>query len=240
MSEWYLSRSGEQEGPFTAAQIGEFLSSGQLRASEAHAWKEGMAEWKTIAESGVLAEAAMSGTGAAARTVPTPSAQPVQQAQAGLSAAAPLNPYTAPSVTQAAVVQPEVGRYPGFGRLAYVGMQILLMIVLLVLVFIASAVTGQDLQGAGIATLLVLLVSTAGGIYIGLKRVQNLGMSGWAILWSFVPIMNIWIGWRALACPEGYEDHRQLDTAGKVITGLWIALIALAVLGNIVALAGGQ
>lgn len=32
------------------------------------------------------------------------------------------------------------------------------------------------------------------------------------------------------ACPPGYDDHQQLDTAGKVLTGVMI----LAFVGNII------
>jgi uncharacterized membrane protein YhaH (DUF805 family) len=66
-------------------------------------------------------------------------------------------------------------------------------------------------------------------LYVGAQRTKNLGMSGAAILWTFVPIMNLWIGWRMIACPEGYEDHRTLDVPGKVISGLWIGMIVLAI-----------
>jgi len=46
--------------------------------------------------------------------------------------------------------------------------------------------------------------------------------------------MNIWIGWRMMACPEGYEDHRTLDTPGKVLSGIWIALMVLAIGSSLV------
>ena len=45
-----------------------------------------------------------------------------------------------------------------------------------------------------------------------------------------VPIVNILVGVRYIACPEGYADHQTLDTAGKVIVGLFFAMIALVVL----------
>ena len=45
-------------------------------------------------------------------------------------------------------------------------------------------------------------------LFVAYQRVKNLGMSGWALLWTLVPFMNVWIGWRMIACPAGYEDHR--------------------------------
>ena len=65
----------------------------------------------------------------------------------------------------------------------------------------------------------------------GVQRVRSLGMSAWGILWFTVPILNIWIGWRMIACPAGYHHHHNLDTAGKVITwmspGFVVLLVAL-------------
>ena len=87
---------------------------------------------------------------------------------------------------------------------------------------------GIGFFGAG---LIMMIVS----LFIAYKRVKNLGMSGWALLWGIVPFMNIWIGWRMIACPAGYENHRTLDTAGKVISGIMIGLVGLAVVANIIA-----
>jgi hypothetical protein len=43
----------------------------------------------------------------------------------------------------------------------------------------------------------------------------------------------VWIGWRMLACPEGYEDHRTLDIPGKIISVIWIVFLLLAILGAV-------
>ncbi|MGE9267068.1 MAG: DUF4339 domain-containing protein, partial [Verrucomicrobiales bacterium] len=72
MNEWYISKGNGQEGPLTAKQIGALLEQGELRATEHHAWKEGMPEWKSIAESGVLTEISM-GHGGRANEAPSPS-----------------------------------------------------------------------------------------------------------------------------------------------------------------------
>ena len=93
-------------------------------------------------------------------------------------------------------------------------------------------------EGAGGAIMIVILVLglgvMAGSFYTAYQRVKNLGMSGLALLWTLVPIMNMWIGWRMFACPAGYEDHRTLDTAGKVISGIVIGLVALMIVSNII------
>ena len=47
--------------------------------------------------------------------------------------------------------------------------------------------------------------------------------------------MNIWLGYRLYACPAGYQTHKKLDGAGKVMVGVYVAilLLNLAVLGSV-------
>ncbi|MEP4076262.1 GYF domain-containing protein [Haloferula sp.] len=246
MSEWLISRKGGQEGPFTAKQIGELLAKGELKANEAYAWKEGMPEWKKIAESGVLAEASLGQDQPARVATPTPTPSPSatptpsQVHQPAPQAASSVNPYATP----ATVATPSSNfdnplDYPGIGRLAYLGLQIGLSVVAYAILFVAilGAGAGNSPEGALIGVIVVVLIAVVGGLYIGVKRVQNLGMSGWAILWSFVPIISIWISWRMFACPAGYEHHKQLDTPGKILTGIMIGLFVLSVVVNIIAAA---
>jgi len=44
-----------------------------------------------------------------------------------------------------------------------------------------------------------------------------------------VPILNIVVGIRLIAAPEGYAVHKTLDTPGKVIVGLLIGALLLFV-----------
>lgn len=69
----------------------------------------------------------------------------------------------------------------------------------------------------------------------GVQRVRNLGMSAWGILWVIVPILNVWIGWRMIACPAGYHHHHNLDTHAKVITWISPCFVVLLVALNRIA-----
>lgn len=225
MSEWYLSRDGQQEGPMTAPQIGALLAHGLFKANEAYVWKEGMADWKTIAESGILAESAM----AQARPAG------VAASPAPLQTASSLNPYATPATTSdAAAFDPG---YPGIGRLAYFLWHIGLGVIVYGVLFLVAAAKGgtASLDGYVGGSLLVSSILGVGSLYLGLKRVRNLGMSGWAILWTFVPIISLWISWRMFACPAGYDDHRQLDLAGKILTGLVVGTFLLAIVASFMA-----
>jgi uncharacterized protein (DUF983 family) len=56
-----------------------------------------------------------------------------------------------------------------------------------------------------------------------------MGYSSWWCLGAFVPILNILIYFRCMACPEGYAYHKTLDTPAKIIAGIILSLMALGV-----------
>ena len=241
MSDWYIARGGAQEGPLTAQQIGDMLAKGELRAGETHAWKEGLADWKPLAESGVLAEASMSQVAPSIAASPVMAPSAVQQPRP-IAQPAAVNPYAAPAANHGISTSFERPlEYPGIGRLAYFGLQFALAIVVYAILFLVILGSGSvnSFEGVIPGFLLVMVFGVTAGIFIGVKRVQNLGMSSWAILWNFVPIISVWISWRMFACPAGYEQHRQLDTAGKVLTWLLVGFFILAVVGNIFVAANG-
>ncbi|MGB6219879.1 GYF domain-containing protein [Haloferula sp.] len=241
MSEWFIARDGSQEGPMTAAQVGALLANGEVKANTTFAWKEGMAEWKSLAEAGLLKEISMGSPPPATGGLQTPSAvanpQPTPTpAQVAPQSTGALNPYAAPSSTITATRDSaQTLEYPGIGRLAYFLWQMGISVIaygLLFAVILGSSGSGGSEGIAGLFILVVMIVGVA-AVFLGVKRVQNLGMSGWAILWSLVPIISVWISWRMFACPAGYHDHKQLDTAGKVLTGILIVFFILAVVANV-------
>ena len=60
-------------------------------------------------------------------------------------------------------------------------------------------------------------------------------MSGLYSLLMFVPFANIYIGVKCAVCPEGYQDTKKLDTAGKILAGIFIGFVVLMVIGVIMA-----
>ncbi len=141
-----------------------------------------------------------------------------------------VNPYAATTAATAAPTLPTQS-YGGIGRLAYFGLSFLVGIVFNVL----SVVVG----GAGDAAPAIALLMFVGYLiaicWVVAQRMINMGYSAWWCLGMFVPILNLLVGLRAIACPEGYADHRTLDTAGKIIAGTILALIVLGVVAIIFA-----
>ncbi|MCZ6886922.1 MAG: hypothetical protein O7H39_00390 [Gammaproteobacteria bacterium] len=132
------------------------------------------------------------------------------------------------NVYQAPAADLDTGRstteYGGLNRGKYFLYSIGLQVVYYILLAIFAAVLESPVM-IGIAVVAMFI----GAIYLGFQRFVNIGTSGWWILMVFVPIANFYYGVKALAFPEGYDDHRQMDTTGKVIIGLFVGMIVLGI-----------
>lgn len=79
------------------------------------------------------------------------------------------------------------------------------------------------------------LIAIVLSIVLVVNRLHNIGMSGWWSLLILVPIANLFVGVRCAICPEGYQDTKKLDTAGRVLAGIFIACLVIVVIAVIVA-----
>lgn len=133
------------------------------------------------------------------------------------------NPFAAPASTGYATENLQGRTYGGIGRLAYFGYSFLINIISGVLQ--AAMVAGE----MGGLVLIVAVVGMVFGIWIAVQRLINVGLSGWWVLGLIVPILNIWVAVQCIAAPEGYAQHKTLDTAGKVIIGLFLGAVVLVI-----------
>lgn len=90
-----------------------------------------------------------------------------------------------------------------------------------------SAETQKSMLSAGMLANAVSLIMTLVTVLMVISRLTNLGMSRWNFLWFMVPLANIWIGYRVVACPAGYANHTTLDGAGKGLAFLYFAAMLL-------------
>ena len=134
------------------------------------------------------------------------------------------NPYASTATLETTATPYQSRQYGGIGRLAYFGLSFLAQLVINAMEFVVR-------ENADLAVILfpLAIVSLGIAMWLGALRMINAGYSGWWCLGLMVPILNILVGVRALACPEGYADHGVLDTAGKIVVGLFIALIVVVV-----------
>jgi len=117
--------------------------------------------------------------------------------------------------------------YGGIGRAAYFGLSFAIGVPNNIVHYFA------DEAGATGVVLITTIFGLVVTIVLAVQRLKNLGYSGWWTIGLIVPILNILVGLRCLAAPEGYADHKTLDTAGKIIIGLIIGLFVLVVVAAI-------
>ncbi|MFC1739295.1 DUF805 domain-containing protein [Planctomycetota bacterium] len=77
------------------------------------------------------------------------------------------------------------------------------------------------------AALLGQIIVLAVSFILLANRLHNIGKSGWMSLLILVPFANLYIWIICSVCPEGYHDTKKLDTAGKIIAGIFIGLVVL-------------
>jgi len=147
-----------------------------------------------------------------------------------------LNPYAAPNVV---VDNPKSEgyrkSYGGIGRLAYFGYTSLAAVVYQVLVMGLVSFAGGAGDNVLLLVLPILLAYLGVLMFVVAKRMINCGYSPWWCVGIIVPLVNILVGFRALCCPEGYADHKKLDTASKTTIGIIIGAFLLLVLFAVIA-----
>ena len=142
------------------------------------------------------------------------------------------SPYATPESTQS-LGEVETQRvYGGIRRLPYFAFSVLSAVVFQVIAFALgySEEATASTENAGIF-LIVLGIFLAITLWLVASRSINSGYSPWWCLGIFIPILNIIVGIRCLACPEGYAQHKTLDTAGKVIGIIFLAVMVLVFAG---------
>lgn len=83
----------------------------------------------------------------------------------------------------------------------------------------------------------IQIIAIALSFVLVVNRLHNIGMNGWWSLLILVPLANLFIGVKCVMCPEGYQDTKKLDTAGKIIAGIFIGLaVVVFVIGTIAVL----
>ena len=144
-----------------------------------------------------------------------------------------VNPYAAPQTSPSQATFKPHGTYAGIGRLPYFGIVVGIGLVFIVVFSFVLGTLGPE--GSGALLPFLLLAHTGVSLVPVYFRLMNIGMSPWLCLLTLVPIINIFIGIRCLIYPEGWEDHRQFDTAAKVISwvlgGILLLFVILMVLG---------
>ena len=208
---WFYTREGEKIGPVTLSDLRIKASEGALNPRLDMVWTQGMDGWKASGEIEGLFERS------AAPQVP------VELAPAA-------DPYRPPGQGTAAEMMNHQGDWPGARRRSFFFMTCLfpsLWILGLAAAtpFLASKLGDRITAFVPLVAMLVLVVAV---LYFAVRRLINLGMSGWWIIGSFVPFLNVWVNYRCFACPGGYAYHKKLDGVGVFLAIVyWLVLVSL-------------
>ena len=158
-----------------------------------------------------------------------------------------IRPSRRSSKTQNAYATPEANNdletpeYGGLSRGKYWLWSFLIPIISMIAIFGLAVVFGASMamiddpnktipMGILVSIGIVYMAMLVGYIYIQVKRLHNLGSSGWLCLLQLVPIANLWLAYRICCCPEGYADHKTLDKTGKILIGILVFFVIMSLL----------
>ncbi len=213
---WFYSKEGRRSGPVSLEELKALAQGGGLNPRLDLVWVQGMADWTVAGEV----------EGLFVRKAAPPPAQETLSQDAG--------PYTTPRQDSAAELMGREVNWPGTGRLGYfVAIWVFPMLFGFVVGLFTPLIQGQFGGPVGEwAFLAASLLPLPVAIWFSLSRLVNLGMSRWWFLGNFVPILNLWVGYRCFACPTGYAFHKKMDGVGIFLAILyWLVLLAfLAIL----------
>lgn len=218
---WYYTANGQRIGPVSRGELQEMAANGKLNPRYDQCWTNGMAQWTPAGEIEGL--------------FPKPKAD-ARDGKPALAEKSPFQQQRQESKLSETDLERELrsAKWPGATRRVYLFATWVLPIIVGAAVaglswFLLDPENPEDVAVlpmlSGIAVLAVFIVI----VFIWLQRFQNLGMSRWWILGNFVPILNLWLGYRAMCCPAGYEYHRKLDGIGVFLAIIYWGFILLSV-----------
>jgi len=203
----YTDRTGAQAGPVSTTELQQMIATGIVPGTGI-VWKQGMAEWAMHSQVPELQ------VQPAAVVTPAPATTPNKA----------LNPYAPPQAvtpedpTASVTPMDVVMEYGGIGRLSY-----FLKFLVYGFIFVV-AVIGAVFMESLVFGIIALFAFAIMIIRLDYQRLQNMGLSGWWIIFAFVPLANTFFGIMLLSCPKGYGDTKKLDKPG-IITAVILILI---------------
>jgi len=229
---WFYTTNGERLGPVSKDQLCELAATGQLNPRLDLCWTKGMPEWLPAGEIDGLFEKKRSEEDGGGKS----SEQDL-----------PRHPQVLSKLSESELELKLLNAtWPGANRRVYLLACFLLPILVVALSyllqqFIFNAENPDDARMLVMANGVLGIVFVIATILVALMRFQNLGMSRLWFLASFVPLLNLWVGYRMICCPAGYEFHRKMDGAGIFLAVLywgWFLLFAVVFAVIIIAMLG--
>ncbi|MEP2776839.1 MAG: DUF4339 domain-containing protein [Luteolibacter sp.] len=213
VKEWYVTHEGKQFGPVSLDDLKFEAERGELNPRLDMVWKEGMKEWMP---SGDL------------EAVFTKNKEAEKKEVEG-SSFTEFDPEE--SKTERMKLQ---GKWGGASRSTFIFLCYIFPILWIIGVGYAATFLKEKLDEEilRMATLGFYVLPFIIVFMVVLQRFRNLGMSRAWFLGLIVPFLNWWLCYRLIACPEGYQDHKKLDTIGWVLAILyWLPFVGAVLFG---------
>jgi hypothetical protein len=208
---WYYSKDNERIGPLSFADLKVHVAEGQVHPRSDLVWTPGMEVWKPAGEIDGLFERVVAVTPAQVAVVQT------------------ANPYQSGSTNSDDSTMARQPVWPGFGRATFV---------IGAFIFVTLAIVGPILltpfaKGFESAVRFVPRFCLGFTIWLGRNRLTNVGMSRWWYFANFVPILNLWVGYRLVVCPPGYAYHKKLDGIGIFFAVCYWLLVSVVIISMV-------
>ncbi|WP_411826694.1 GYF domain-containing protein [Luteolibacter sp. AS25] len=209
--EWFVTHNGQQFGPVSLDDLKYEAERGELNPRLDMVWKNGMEDW-----------------------IPSGDIEGLFEKNEGAQKEEKQKEEVAANATD---FHPEEtrkkrmmmnGKWGGTSRSAFIFLcYIFPFLWILGISYGAKFLRGsvdEKMLGFGMAGLAMVPLIIC--VIVLFRRFVNLGMSRLWFLGLFVPLLNIWLGSRLFACPEGYAQHRKLDLIGWMLAVLyWVPLV---------------
>lgn len=214
--QWFFSSGGERYGPVGFDYLLELAQRGGLDPRNDLVWSTSLNDWEPAGEVAGLFER---------RTVRREDGLPE-----GSHALAQTGDFTVTPIPKA--------HFPGTGRMGFVMGSSVVPLLMIIGWQFAVPLMKPHVPEAYAGYLPWVVWPLAGFLVLAstVKRLANVGMTGWWLPGFAVPLLNLWLGYRCLACPAGYAVRRKLDGAGTLVAFLYWG----AILGSLVLTAGAM
>lgn len=225
VKEWYVTHEGKQFGPVSLDDLKYEAERGELNPRLDMVWKAGMADWLPAGDLDAIFEKNKKAEEKEAASSSFSSAK---------SAEGEKDKKQAKDGAKKKERKKHEGKWGGASRSAF----IFLCYIFPIIWFFGVAYGATFLKGKldenvlSMTTMGLFFVPVLICLVVVMQRFRNLGMTRAWFLGLLVPLLQIWLGYRLIACPEGYADHKKLDGIGWVLTVLyWLPFLGAILAG---------
>jgi membrane protein insertase Oxa1/YidC/SpoIIIJ len=109
--------------------------------------------------------------------------------------------------------------YPGIGRLNY----FLSQVVMIAAVIFVVSVFGPHSRVLEITSLVIMVAS----VVVDVMRLRNMGVSQWLVFVRYLPFGGTLLSIALTTAQTGWNETRQLDSAGKTILAVELIIFAM-------------